>query len=188
MRRMLVGTGWISVLGLCLVLAVVPVAAQSLPPAAVLPPREVGQIIDVALQAVLSPETELSRIPVAERGVYFDFERTMEAFGLGGRSLEFPSIGLTRAVTVVSGQLIADCDQGGSGPCSGMGRVVYVHLRPISLTRTEGVVSLNVYWAVPGSRRTYLTGFATQVHLARSFRRTRTGPWRFVRTGRTAAM
>lgn len=188
MLRMLVGAQRLVALTLGLVLAVAPVAAQSPPSAVVLPPKEVGQIINVALQAVLSPETELSRIPVAERGVYFDFERTMEAFGLGGRSLEFPSLGLTRAVTVVSGQLIADCDQGGSGPCSGMGRVVYVQLRPISLTRTEGVVSLNVYWAVRGSRRTYLTGFATQVHLARTFTRTRTGSWRFVRTGQTAVM
>ncbi len=82
---MLIGGRRILVLGLGFVLAVAPVEAQS--SSAIVPsPNEVGQIIDAALQAVLVPEKELSGIPVAERGVYFDFGQTMKAFGLDGPS------------------------------------------------------------------------------------------------------
>ena len=56
--------------------------------------KEIGRIIDAALQAVIPPDELLSNQTVAERGIRFDYERTMAAFGYANVPGARASLGL----------------------------------------------------------------------------------------------
>jgi hypothetical protein len=157
--------------------AMVPLEAQQFR----VTPREIGQIADAAMQGVIPPDKSLTRFTVAERGIRFDFERTMTAFGSRDSVRMASSLGLRSSVKAGSRALLTDCDQFGTKPCSLLGREAYVFLEPISISDTEAVVSLTVAWAQTASERTFLTSFTTQVHLSRSG----SGEWKFVRAGLT---
>ena len=143
-------------------------------------PKEIGQIINAALQAVIPPGERLSSHTVAERGIRFDYERTMAAFGYADDADARASLGLTRTVTAGTDSLLVDCDQLGMKACSQLGRSAYVTLEPITVARSEAVVWVHVVWATPASKRTYRSASSTEVILSRSGSR----PWTFVRTGR----
>lgn len=142
---------------------------------------ELGQIVDAAVNAVIPPEKMLTSHSVAERGVRFDYERTLAAFGARTNRDMVTGLGLRRSVRAGSQELLADCNQFGTKPCSTLGRETYVFLGPISYSGTEAVVWLTVTWAETVTERTFLTSFSTQVYLSR----TGSGAWKFVRTGRT---
>ena len=143
-------------------------------------PKEIGQIIDAALQAVIPPGQRLTSHTVAERGIRFDYDRTMAAFGYADDAGARASLGLKRALTAGSDSLLMDCDQRGSKACSRLGRSVYVYVEPISISSSEALVRVHTTWATTPSKRTYMSGSWTEVILSRSG----SGPWTFVRTGR----
>ena len=143
-------------------------------------PKEIGQIIEAALQAVIPPGERLTSHTVAERGIRFDFDRTLAAFGYANDPDARTSLGLGRTVTPGADSLLADCDQLGTKACSRLGRSVYVFLTPESLSSSEAVVWVHVAWATTLSKRTYMSGSRTEVILSRSG----SGPWTLVATGR----
>lgn len=145
--------------------------------------KEIGQIIDAALHAVVPPTKPLTSGTVAERGIRFDFGRTMSAFGYEDKPAARAGLGLTGAVTEGSVALLDDCDQMGSKTCLRLGRSAYVYLEPISVSDSEAVVWVHVAWATTPSRskRTFLSSSSTEVIL----RRSGSGSWTFVRTGRS---
>jgi hypothetical protein len=142
-------------------------------------PREIGQIIDAALQAVIPPEQRLSRQTVAERGIRFDYHRTLADFGLADNSEVRANLGLTRAMTGGSDTLLAGCDQEGMEACERIGQSAYVFVKPISVSDSAAAVWVNVLWATHFPKRAFLSGFSTEVFLTRSG----SGPWKFLRTG-----
>lgn len=163
---------------LCIGLALVATSVQAQTPARSL--KEIGQIIDAALQAVIPPEELLSNQTVAERGIRFDYERTMAAFGYANVPGTRARLGLKRAVTAGSDSLLVDCDQRGTKVCSRLGRSAYVQVEPISVSRSNAVVWIHVAWVTTPTKRSFLSGSSTEVILSRSGR----GRWTFVRTGR----
>ena len=85
-------------------------------------PSEIAQIVDAALQAVIPPERTLSQISVAERGVRFDFEQTLAAFGYQvDESTARSTLKLRRAVVSGTRVLLSDCSQMGDKPCKLLG-------------------------------------------------------------------
>jgi hypothetical protein len=143
-------------------------------------PKEIGQIVNAALQAVIPPEHLLTSQSVAERGIRFDYARTFAAFGHADDADARASLGLTRAVTAGTESLLVDCDQRGSQACSRLGSSVYVYVEPISLSSSEATVWVHVVWATTPSNRTFKSASSTEVILSRSG----SGPWTFVKTGR----
>lgn len=163
---------------LCLGVALVPGAAQA--QAHRPSPTEIGEIVDAALQAVLPPDTELTTHTVAERGIRFDYGRTMAAFGHADSADARTRPALTRAVTEGSAALLEDCDPLGTQACARLGRSAYVHVEPSAVSSTDAVVWVHVTWATTLSGRSFRSASGTEVIL----RRTGSGPWTFVRTGR----
>ena len=172
---------WISGVGLGLALGVVTSSVQAQPHRR--SPREVGEIISAALQAVIPPEQLLSRESVAERGIRFDYHRTLTAFRLADDADVRAKLGLTRAVTEGSAALLEGCDQEGGEDCKRLGQSAYVYMQPISVSDSAAVVWVHVLWAVYFPRRAFLTGSSTEVFLTRSG----SGPWKFLKTGRVVA-
>jgi|SRR6185437_8947328 len=169
---------WISGLGLGLALGVVTTSVQAQPHRR--SPREVGEIISAALQAVIPPEQLLSSESVAKRGIRFDYRRTMPAFGLADDADARAKLGLTRAVTEGSAALLQGCDQEGGEDCKRLGRSAYVYVQPISVSDSAAVVWVHVLWATYFPTRAFLTGASTEVFFTRSG----SGPWKFLKTGR----
>lgn len=161
---------------LCLALLASSVQAQTRSHS----PREIGEIIDAALQAVVPPEKLLTRRTVADRGIQFDFHRTLTAFGLADDSDVRANLGLTRAMTEGSAALLEGCDQLGMEACERLGQSVYVYLTPICVSDSAAAVSVHVLWATHFPKRSFLSGSFTEVFPTRSG----AGPWKFLRTGR----
>lgn len=148
-------------------------------------PKEIAQIVDAALQAVIPPEKTLTQFTVAERGVRFDFGQTMAAFGYeADDSTARSSLKLRRAVAPGAKVLLSDCGQSGTKPCKLLGKATYVTLGTISATDSEAVVWLHVRYATTFSTRVFMSGFSTEVYLSREG----LGPWKFVRTGKTVML
>ena len=144
-------------------------------------PQDVGQIITAALQAVVPPDLRLTNHTVADRGIRFDYARTLAAFGYTNDATTRARLALGRAVTEGTDSLLVDCDQMGSGPCSRLGSSAYVYVEPISVSSSQATVWVHVLWATtpPNSKRTFRSASSTEVILSRSG----LGPWRFVTTG-----
>jgi len=143
-------------------------------------PKEIGQIVDAALNAVIPPEERLTSHTVAERGIRFDYGRTLAAFGSVDRPELRAQLALTRALAEGSTALLEDCDQRGTKSCSRLGRAAYVYVEPVSVSTSEAVVWVHVEWATTPSKRSYRSSASTEVILTR----TGAGPWRFARVGR----
>lgn len=137
-------------------------------------------MIDAALGAVLPSSKHLTSGTVAERGIKLDLDRTLEAFGYVDKPGARAGLAISRAVTEGSIALLGDCDQMGSKPCVRLGRSAYAYLEPISVSEFEAVVWVHVAWATTPSKRSFLSATSTQVYL----RRSGSGPWTFVRTGK----
>lgn len=156
-----------------------------------LAPSEVRQIVEETFHTLLPPGRTLSRVSIEKRRVFFDHERTMAAFGYRGAAT-VADLRIQPPVTAASQRVLNDCDQMGRKPCSQLGWRVYVWIAPISLTNNTAVVRGHVLWpergrtefvkGSPPTGQAFLTGFATELHLARSAN----GEWRVVREGRTA--
>ena len=146
-------------------------------------PKEIGQIIDAAVQSVIPSWERHAGVAMAERGIRFDYARTMAAFGSADDASARASLGLARAFPAGSDSLLVDCDQMGSKACSRLGRSVYVFLEPISVSTSEVLVWVHMEWAgtPTGSRRTFKASSSTEVFLSRSG----SGPRTFVRLGRS---
>jgi len=156
-----------------------------------LSPRVIGQVVDEVLRAVVAPDSALSRVKVRERGLYFDYARTLAAFGYRDDSTTRAALALKSVVTPGDASLLVDCNQAGTGPCDRLGQGAYAYVAPRSQSDSELVVQLRVAWpdrggapyvrgAVPGGH-VFLYGFSMEVHLARAS----DGSWKFVRIGPT---
>lgn len=143
-------------------------------------PKEIGQIIDEALRTVTPPESRLTSYTVEERGIRFDYGRTLATFKRADSPEAREQLRLTRAVAEGSRALLEDCDQMGSQACSRLGRAAYVAVELISASATETAVWVHVEWATTFPKRSYLSSASTEVFLTRSG----SGPWRFARVGR----
>lgn len=144
-------------------------------------PSEIGQIIDAALQSVIPSWERHANSTMAEREIRFDFARTMQAFGSADDVSARASRGLMRKLAAGSDSLLVDCDQMGSKACSRLGRSVYVRIEPISASSSEAVVWVHMVWADTSSKRTFKAASSTEVFLSRSG----SGPWTFVRLGKS---
>lgn len=131
-------------------------------------PNEIAQIVDAALQAVIPSDRSLSDATVAERGVRFDFGRTMAAFGYDVEDSTARSrLKLQSVVTPGAKALISDCNQLGTMPCKLLGKAAYVYVTPVAVTNSEAEVQVHVTWVTPYSEHAYMSGFSTRVHLSR---------------------
>jgi hypothetical protein len=148
-------------------------------------PKEIAQMVDAALQAVIPAEKTLDQFIVAERGVRFDFGLTMAAFGYEvDDSTARSSLNLQRGVAPGAHGLLSDCSQTGMKPCKLLGKAIYVSVRPLSTTDAKAVLWLTVRWVGTSSTRAFMSGFSTEVYLSRSG----SGPWKFDRTGKTLVL
>ena len=145
---------------------------------------EVREIVDVALEAVLPPDKELSRISVAQRRIFFDHAATLAAFGHDEPVEIAPErLQLRRVVENASPDVMEDCTEFRPMRCVGLGQGVYVSVtHPIRPTASEVVVWVHVWWTSRQSpsadERVFGAGFSSEVFLAR------TGQgWQYVRTG-----
>lgn len=144
-------------------------------------PQSVAQIADAALDAVLTPEFSRNT-SIKEESLRFDRERTMTAFGaVDDPTVPLAALGFRRNVGIGSRDMLDGCSQVGVGECRKMGHSTYVHLEPVSMNDTTAVVWLYFAWAGRVRQRVFLSGRGSEVHLSR----TGTGPWKFVRFGRS---
>ena len=171
---------------LAFVLLAIAVVAQPLPAQAHrLPPSVIGQIADEVLSHVIPPDSSLSRMPVRERGIYFDYGRTLAAFGYRDDPSARAALALKSVVVPGTDSLLEDCDQVSAKPCDRLGQHAYAYVTPQSRSKDAMVVLLNVAWpdrggatyvrAITPAARAYLVWFSMEVHL----RRTPDGRWRF---------
>lgn len=168
-----------TLLGLCTGVTLLAASVQA--QAAARSPQEVGQIIAAAMQAVVPPDLRLTNHTVAERGIRFDYARTLAAFGYTDDAQTRASLGPAGALSTGTDSLLVDCDQVGSKACSRLGSSVYVSVEPISVSSSQATVWVNLVWATTmPSKRTFLSASSTEVILSRSG----SGPWTFARTGR----
>lgn len=151
-------------LGICtgVTLLAAPVQAQ----AAARAPQEDGGIIAAALQAVVPPGQRLTAHTVAERGIRFDYARTLAAFGYTDDAQTRASLGPARAFTAGTDSLLGDCDQIGSKPCARLGSSVYVYVTPIFVSSSGADVWGHVLWSTTMPlKRTFLSASVTEVIL-----------------------
>lgn len=167
---------WLLCAGLWSALGVSAAGAQP----AQMSPKEIGQIVDVALQATVPPTHRLTTHTVKERGIRLDYGRTLAAFGHRDDPRTRATLGLSRAVTPGSESLLADCDQLGTKACRQLGLSAYVYVEPISTTSSEAAVWVHVIWATTPTKRSYQSAESTEVILSRSA----TGRWVIARIGR----
>lgn len=154
---------------------------------------ELGQIADAVFSALVPPDSSLSRVPVRDRKLVFDAERTIAAFEQAGSShATFADLHMRTPAKAGARGLLADCSQLAASLCSGLGWNVYTWLQPISITDSEAVVRAHFLWAdrrgvqyqegVAPTGRARLVGFTSEAHLIR----TPKAGWRFSRVGSTA--
>lgn len=171
------------------VLAAVAAPAAAQP--ARLPAEAVGQLAEAVLDARLAPGQELSRVPVARRGLRFDHARTLAAFGADTSVAALPGA-LRARVQPGTRALLDDCEQGARTPCARLGWSAYATISPVAVSDAQAIVRLHVAWpdrsgeafveGVAPTGRTSRVGFSAEIHLARD----PVGRWVFVRQGRTA--
>lgn len=169
-----------------LVVQALPAGAQS----DSLTARKIGQVVDEVIGAVIPPDSSLSRVSVRERGLYFDYARTLAAFGHRDVAVPASALALKSAVMPGDRSLLDDCNQGGTMPCQRLGNSAYVFVMPESRSDSAMLVWLVVEWPDRGgatftrgvwpASRAFLTGFSMEVFLTRAA----DGSWRFSRVGR----
>ena len=129
------------ILGVCVLAQPLPAQQRRLAPS------EVGQIVDAVLSELLPPESLLSRLTVAQRGLFLDVAGTMEAFHVsGGDRVTIADLGLSTAPKAGSRSLLDDCDQVGRKPCTRLGSSAYVFIAPICVTTSQARVRASVSW------------------------------------------
>jgi hypothetical protein len=158
-----------------------------------LAPTELGQIADAVFSALVPPDSSLSRVPIRDRKLVFDAERTIAAFEQAGSGhASFTDLNMRTPTKPGTRALLTDCSQHSVSLCSGLGWNVYTWLQPVSITDSEAVVRANFLWADRGSvqfqegvaptGRARLVGFSSEAHLIRAAG----GGWRFSHVGSMA--
>lgn len=184
---------WLACALSTIALGVSPLQAQT----GKLSPKEIGQILDATIRAVLPDTMTLSRVPISKRSLRVDYERTLNAFGNSGGEKAAAAMNLQTKWAMAAPDLFNDCDQIGSKPCSKMGWQVYTYISPVSVTGADATIRLSVTWAehdpdryMEGQaptpkvgKRVPLASFSSEVQL----RRSSSGTWQFLRVGRTTA-
>ena len=178
-------------LGASLVLALAYPASPAAAQAPRLTEREIARVVDEVLNRIIPPDSSLSRVPIRDRGLYFDHGRTLAAFGYRDTAAAASRLPLRSSVMPGTRTLLDGCKQVVANPCQHLGWGAYAWLDFVSMSDSEMVVRLNVHWADRGSLpfergvlpggRAYLVGFGMEVHLARAA----DGSWRFARIGPT---
>ena len=179
--------------GLVVSLAVIAPALPAQQPH--LSPSALGQIADEVLNQLVPQSGSLSRVPIAQRQIVFDFQRTMAAFArVGTPAASFRDLHMRRPVELGTRDLLDDCSQGRAPkhPCARLGWRVYAVIVPVSMTSSELVVRATFMWPDRGAARLQhgvtptgratLVGFSSEVYLVR----TPTGEWKFSKLGTTA--
>lgn len=157
-----------------------------------LTPAVIGEIVDAVLSELVPPDTLVSRVPVGKRGVYFDHERSMKAFGYPmDAPISLSDLHLRNVVRQGSRRLLEDCRGAGMKPCHQLGWGVYAAVEPISISDSGAVVRAIIRWADRGPAQfepgvaptgpSILVGFVSEVELIRMSN----GHWKFAKLGRT---
>jgi len=180
LRRCLQNT----VMALAACVVALPLSAQSIR----LNRGNVAQLVDEVLRSVVPPDSSLSRVKVADRGIRFDHRRTMKAFGLGQSSAS-DILHLQTRTSPGSAALLTDCDQRGRLTCQRLGWGAYVWVRPVFVTANEALVELSAFWperrstkftkGVVPEDRAILVGYSMEVYLTRL----PNGNWKFKKVG-----
>lgn len=115
----------------CLVVVFAITACDFTRPVATHPSRPdlaaINEMVDTVLDELMPASQRFSRVPVAQRKVFFDHGRTMAAFGHpNAPPLVLSDLRLRTAVQPGSKSLLDDCVQMGSRPCDQLGWGVYV--------------------------------------------------------------
>src|SRR5690349_21462743 len=118
---------WVGVLAL---IVSTPVGAQS-----TLSVTAIGQIADAVLTALVPPDSSLARVPVGQRKILFDYERTLSLFERAGTPHDTATnLHLQSRVARGTRALLEDCSQSAAQACARLGWSVYSWLEPVSIT------------------------------------------------------
>lgn len=136
--------------------------------------KDVGHIADEALRAMLPPDTTLTGISVAKRGIAFDARGTLDAFGF--KDTAVTSLVLTRSVLFATGSVTRDCSQVMPLPCAALGERAFVTISPLSVTPSRAHIRVTVAWATPvrigadssPPRRALLSWYSLTVYVVRT--------------------
>ena len=183
-----------SIVASCAILScawVQPLAAQR----SSITATELGQIADAVFGALVPPDSSLSRVPMRDRRLVFDRERTIASFEQAGAPhASFADLQLRTLTTTGTRAVLDDCSQLVAKSCSGLGWNVYTWLQPISIADSVAVVRAHFLWADRGGLQFHegvtptgparLVGFTTEAHLVREAG----GVWRFSHLGITNVM
>lgn len=154
---------------------------------------EVAQIVHVVVEKFLPAGKRLSRVPVEQRGIFFDHEQTWAAFGhAGAPEFSLTALRLRTVVRPGSKNSRDDCSPTGGPLCVNLlGWGVYVMIAPRSVTESEAVIHASFSWPDRGPAQfeqgvaptglAFPVGFTAKLYFARS----PDGTWRFVREGPT---
>jgi len=171
-------------------------AAPAAAPQPRVSPAALGHITDEVLNALLPEHGSVSGVPVAQRKIVFDFQRTMAAFArVGTPAASFRDLHVRRPVELGAKDLLDDCSQEGGAdrPCTRLGSRVYTWIDPVSVTDSQLVVRAYFSWpdrgevlrkqgVIPRTGLAFLVGFAAEVYFVRAS----TGEWKFSKIGTTA--
>jgi hypothetical protein len=162
-----------------------PVAAQQK-----LATADVEQIVGRVLDFLVPESKVLSRVPVAQRGVFFDHSRTSVSFA-PVHTTPYAAIAVRAGVAKGDTGILADCKQVGRSTCLQLGWGVYTSIEPASLDSSNLVVRATVLWPDRGSApfaagvaprsAAILVGYLAELHL----RRESDGTWKVLRQGKT---
>lgn len=143
-----------------------------------LPTSDISRIVDVVLTRLVPPDSQLSRVSVAERTLFVDTKRTLDSFGYSSRDISDAELRLQRQVRTGSASLLGDCDRYGRQSCRQLGWGAYVWLELVSVDGQKVTVRAYVQWPErgktayqPGRAPTgsaSLVGYSTELELAPS--------------------
>ena len=154
------------------------------------PKRKHRGFADAILDTLAGPSQRFSRVSVANRGILFDYERTIGAFQRKGGPPAAPAdLRLRTSVNPGEKSVLDDCSQLAFKLCVGLGWSVYVWLDPVLVADSAITIRAIFVWADRGNTqfsagvapqsRALLVGFAREVHLAHGAN----GVWRVTRLG-----
>lgn len=154
-------------------------------------PESIGQIVDAVISALVPPNQRVSGISIANRGIFFDYTRTVKAFGYSDTTqAPFRDLRVRTPMNLGSLRMFDDCSQIVPKPCAGLGWGVYVEIDPVSVTRRQANVRATIQWAdraqvfeagAAPAGNAYLTGFSANVILIRGA----FGKWKYAKTAKT---
>jgi hypothetical protein len=145
-----------------------------------LSPRELGQIVDAALDSILPRDTDT---------LFINEDRTLKALRPYSKSthLSVADLGLRHPVKPGSDRFFDDCNQLRAQPCSQFGSRSYVSIDSAVVSRAEARIVASVSWARRGepfssvSGDTFLGWSGDDIYLKRA----KDGSWNFLKRSPT---